>query len=549
MSSTPNTAVSDFVGAPSDMALPGEPAASNENAVPAEKKAARKQIRGSSLLFAGRLMSQLITLAVHTLIVRYLPSKSFGAYMYALSVTQSIGLFSTLGFDRAVSRFVPIYHERNEFGKMFGTLKLVILTIVGFGLFVPAVVLAFHGTIEARWVQDPEVMTLLMIAVFLVPFEAFDALLINMFAVFASPKAIFFRRHLLAPVMRLSIVGLMILMSGDARFLTFGAVASSAFGVAICSVVLYRLMTKEGVWKHFDRNNVDIPWREILVFTLPLLSTDILFLVMNGLDVVLLKYYGTLEDVAAYRAVQPFARLNLIVYTTFTVLFTPQASRFFARSDKAGINELYWKTATWIAVLTFPVFIASFSLGQPLTLFMFGEQYAESGKLLSILAVGYYINAALGFNGTTLTIYRMVWYVALSTFVVAALNLAINFTLIPRYGAMGAAVGTSVTLIAHNLLKQSGLLFGTGVSFADRRYLRVYAIIASSAVGLWLIQQFANFNIFASSILGVVIILIVVRTNRAALDVTETFPELLRVPLIPLLLGKPRSASARKPRG
>lgn len=536
MSATNIPSISELVSAPPEVA------------VPSEKKAARKQIRGSSLLFAGRMMSQLITLAVHTLVVRYLPSKSFGAYIYAMSVTQSIGLFSTLGFDRAVSRFVPIYHERNEFGKMFGTLKLVLLTIVGFGLLVPAIVFTFRGTIEAKWIHDPEVMSLLMIAVFLVPFEAFDALVINMFAVFASPKAIFFRRHLLAPTMRLSIVGLMILMSSDARFLMFGTVVSSALGVTICSVVLYRMMTKEGVWQHFDRKNIDIPWREILVFTLPLLSTDILFLVMNGLDVVLLEYYGSLEDVAAYRAVQPFARLNLVVYTTFTVLFTPQASRFFARSDRKGINELYWKTATWIAVLTFPVFIASFSLAEPLTIFMFGEQYADSGKLLSILAVGYYMNAALGFNGTTLTIYRMVWYVACSSIFVAALNLAINFLLIPKYGATGAAIGTSVTLIVHNLIKQSGLLFGTGVNFADRRYIRVYAIISASAVGLWLIQHFANFNIFVSSILGVVIILIVVRTNRAALDVNDTFPELNKVPLIPLLLGKPRSSSAKTPR-
>lgn len=514
------------------------------DAAPVERTpAAKKHIRGSSLLFAGRLMSQVVTLIVQILVVRYLSQEAFGAYSYAMSVAGTIGLFSTLGFDRAISRFVPIYHEKQEYGRMFGTIKLVVLLIIGFGSLFPLSVLLFHDAIASRWVTDPQVMSLLTIAMFLVPFEAFDALIVNMFAVFASPRAIFFRRHMLAPIMRLSVAVLMVLTASGAMFLTAGMVVSVAGAVLICAYVLYRMMEEQGLWEHCNRHEVEIPLRDILAFTLPLLSTDVLFLVMNGLDVVLLEHYGNLSDVAAYRAVNPFARLNLVVYTTFTLLFTPQASRLFARNDREGINDLYWKSATWIAVLTFPVFAASFSLAKPLTPFLFGKEYSESGRILAILALGHYINASLGFNGTTLTIYRMVWWVALSTMIVAVLNVLLNLFLIPRYGAIGAAVGTTTTLIMHNIMKQAGLFFGTGVQFADRRYLRVYGIIALSAVSLWLVEHFGNLNIFVGAALGVLIFLVVVRTNRTTLAIDETFPELGRIPFIKLLLGQSAAVS------
>jgi O-antigen/teichoic acid export membrane protein len=55
--------------------------------------------------------------------------------------------------------------------------------------------------------------------------------------------------------------------------------------------------------------------------------------------------------------------------------------------------------------------------------------------------------------------------------VLSLANLGINFVLIPRYGALGAAVGTAATLVIYNLLNHAGLLLGTGINLFERRYL------------------------------------------------------------------------------
>jgi O-antigen/teichoic acid export membrane protein len=75
-------------------------------------------------------------------------------------------------------------------------------------------------------------------------------------------------------------------------------------------------------------------------------------------------------------------------------------------------------------------------------------------------------------------------YIVIIDIFVALLNLGLNLLLIPQYGALGAAVGTTITLIIFNILKQAGLGMGTGISMLDRRYLRVYIIIAITAFGL-----------------------------------------------------------------
>jgi O-antigen/teichoic acid export membrane protein len=47
---------------------------------------ARKLVRGSTLLLAGRLISKLANFATQILIVRYLSQSAYGEFAYALSV-------------------------------------------------------------------------------------------------------------------------------------------------------------------------------------------------------------------------------------------------------------------------------------------------------------------------------------------------------------------------------------------------------------------------------------------------------------------------------
>jgi O-antigen/teichoic acid export membrane protein len=229
--------------------------------------------------------------------------------------------------------------------------------------------------------------------------------------------------------------------------------------------------------------------------------------------------------------------MNQTVLLSFGLLFTPLAARMFARGDREGINRLYWQNAIWIAVASFPIFALTFSLAKPLTLLMFGERYAGSAIYLALLSFGYYFNAALGQNGITLKIYGKLRYSVTLNILAGFFNLGINYFLIPRYGALGAAIGTTTTLVLHNILKQAGLRMGTGISLFDPRYRRVYFIIIIVTVSITLVQVLAEPPIYISIGLAAIASLLVFRLNRQLLNVEEMFPELLRLPLVRKLLG------------
>ena len=201
------------------------------------------------------------------------------------------------------------------------------------------------------------------------------------------------------------------------------------------------------------------------MFSLPLLTTDLVFIAMNASDVVMLEWFGSTTDVAALRAVQPTAKLSQVILTSFGILYVPYIARMYARSRFTDIGDRYWQSVNWVAVLSAPIVCGALLFSRELTGGLLGSDYADSAVILGVLSVGYFTNAIFGYNGMTLNVYRKVGFLVVLNLVALVSNIALNLALIPRLGPLGAAFGTAGTLLIHNVAKQ----FGVGLTIFHGR--------------------------------------------------------------------------------
>ena len=270
---------------------------------PLKDDATRKQLRGSSLLLMGRFLSLGINFATQVLMVRYLSKTDFGAWSYALSVVMLFQAFASVGLDRSITRFVPIYHERREYEKLFGTIALVLAAIAITGLF-SILVVHLSPELIARLIEDKnQPVFLLLVLIFLVPIAALDNILVGLFAAFAKPSAIFFRKHILGPGLKLAVVLLLMYLQATVLFLAYGYLIASGVGVLIYSWVLVTMLRKQGLFQHLQLGKITIPAKEVFAFTLPLLTSELVSTLMHTADALLLGYYHGTPDVASYRVV------------------------------------------------------------------------------------------------------------------------------------------------------------------------------------------------------------------------------------------------------
>lgn len=517
-------------------AVAGPTTEQQEAVEPPQKDATRKHIRGSSLLLVGRVIAMALNFGVQVLTVRYLAKNDYGAFAYALSVISMSASAVLFGLDKAIARFVPIYQERGDHNRMVGTVVLAFGTVLALGALLVAAAFTMRGLLAERVVSDPLSATLLLSIIFLAPVQALDSVFEGLFAVFVKPSAIFFRRHLLGPGLKLSVVALAVLLRADVHFIAYGYLIGALLGVGMYVVMLVQVLRKEAWFRNLTLRGIIVPVREVFSFSVPLLTTDILIIARSNMVVVLLEALRGTTAVANFKAVLPFAGLNLVVYQSFKYLYTPLAARFYQRKDTKHINELYWQTAVWIAVISFPVLAVTVALAEPLTVLTIGSRYAQSAVILAIVSVGEYFNAAFGYNSYTLQVYGKVRYIVFIDVITAVTSLALNYVLIQQFGPLGAAIGTAGTLVLYNVLNHVGL-YRIGIDLFRWRYLRMYLSIVAMILLLVAVQWLLSPPLIVSIIATVLVCLALLMMNRNLLEVERFFPEIKRVPVLGRLVA------------
>jgi O-antigen/teichoic acid export membrane protein len=496
---------------------------------------ARDQIRGSSLFLVGNVISLAITFLPHLVLVRYLTPEAFGHLAYALSLV-AVGKTYALGFNEALSRFVPIYHAKREDSKLLGSIIVVFATTLLISSLLIVTFAVASGPILALLTKGREPAGLLLILMFLVPLETTDLLIMNLFACFARAREIFWGRFIIPPVLRVIVIILVVVRHLELPFLAYGyllveLIIVIVFGVLIvCELRRQKLMQKLSCLR--------FPTREIFSFSVPLMASNVIGMMGSAIPVLLLGYFHPMSTVAYYRVVLPAACMCSMVPDNFMPLYMPAASRLFAKGHTVAINHLFWETSLWMSVLAFPIFLATACFAQPLTIFLYGARYAPSAPILAIVSLGHFFNVVFACNSATLKVLGKIRLMVMLNIVTPIIIVVFNLLLIPRYGAIGAAVATSAGLILQSLLRQLSLwLGGGGVSFFEKRYASFFLMLGSSAVGLYLIQFFTPNNIYIALTLAIAVSTFVLWLVKKHLKIADTFPEILRVPVVGRLLA------------
>jgi O-antigen/teichoic acid export membrane protein len=430
---------------------------------------------------------------------------------------------------------MAIYDEERDYPRMLGAGVLTAGTIAGTSAVLFVGFYVFRDSLEDV-IETPNALPLLAVLLLMAPLEALTEVFSSLFAAFAKARTIFFRRHLLGPGLQFAVALTIVLIDGSPLQLATGYVASQAVAIILYSTLLLRLLREKGILQHLRPRAMIVPVKEVMNFSIPLISNEVLYLCMHTVSVFVLAQYWGAVAVAEYRAVWPAARLNQFVYMSFVTLYLPMAARLFRRGDASATKDAYWHTAAFLAVMSFPVFAATVPFAEITTVALFGERYAGSADILALLSIGYFLNACLGFNSHTLQAMGRVRYLLGVNVFCAVLALSLSLLLVPHYGAIAVAAANCVTLVVQNALNQLAVSRALGTGFISREYWPLYLVLLASAGLLSAVSIGLHLSLFVAVPLALVVSAFVLLVNRRFLRLGDNFPELLKVPGIKALL-------------
>ena len=186
-------------------------------------------------------------------------------------------------------------------------------------------------------------------------------------------------------------------------------------------------------------------WRHILILAAPLAAGNLLIALVNRLDTMMLEAMTGLVQVgtygAAYRITSMLEKLPLLVMATLY----PLMSRF-AASDPAHLKRFYHRSLRNMALIA-AVMVVSLSVLAPVINRTLTPDFPAAVILLRVLALSTACMYVAVVGGNLLIVLGRQSAGLWAWILAGPVNVVLNLILIPRYGALGAALATLASFL------------------------------------------------------------------------------------------------------
>lgn len=247
------------------------------------------------------------------------------------------------------------------------------------------------------------------------------------------------------------------------------------------------------------------------------------------LDVSILGFLTDDTQVGLYSAATKINKIVLgLIVSIGTVVF-PRSAYYVSLKETQKAYNLFNKSLALTICLAFPCIIGLNILGESIVLTIIGENYISAISTMKIMnPIIIIIAIALVIQNQFIIPYGKEKLLVLSRLLGAITNITLNFILIPKYKAEGAAIAT---IFAETSVTISQLIVARKFIFIRMQVLNTLQFILATiimGISIFFLKKWIDNNILEiiiCPILGVAIYfgLLVLFKNKIVLDIIQSF--------------------------
>jgi len=390
--------------------------------------------------------NRVLALALAIILARSLGAEGYGIYAYAFAIMSLLMVAAEAGVPTLLMREVAASQGREEWGLLRGALRRGVQFV---GLVATSVSLL--GLLVLWWWADA----------LSVPVLYTTGLMLLVLPVAALCKTVAhairgLHRVVIGQAMDMLIRALVVLLIIAVVFLAWPVqrqpyIAMAAqLGGALVALIVGLLVLRR--FLPSDSKTVLPEYRssQWLKSALPFTLIGGAGVINTQADIIMLGWFMESEDVGVYRVASQGALFVTFGLQAAIAVLGPSFSSLYAAGDVKRLIRLYNKSTRIIALMTLPLVLIFVFAGREILDVTFGPVYVNGAPALAILSIGYFANISFGAIGTLLQMANQERATAYILWFTGALNILMNFILIPVYGLVGAAVSTSITVFLYH---------------------------------------------------------------------------------------------------
>ena len=445
---------------------------------------ARKIGKESTITFTGLMYGNINRYLYTALLARWVGAEFLGIYSLANSIMLISEVLGKMGLETGIMRFVSRLNPESDSVKIQKVIASALKMTAVFSLVIMVGLIISSGYIVTQILNEPPLLTsVLIVFAIAIPFNALT--LISAFATqgFKRLKYKTLVTQFLNPTLLLASMVICFWFVSTRSSIMVPMLITGIIGFFVMIVLLKRVsgVSNDQIIKAKFHSS-------LLKFSYPLMFVTILQTFMHWMDILMLGYFTDATTVGLYHPAARTAGLLQALLLSFLSIYAPMMAQFHSEGDRNKMVDTYKLVSRWLLMCAIPI-SAVFIIFPGKVLLLFGPEYLPSAKILVILTWATFIQAIFGAAGPTLSMSGHTKLVLWNTIGAFLLNFGLNIFLIPKYGIIGAAIATLISLTAVGFARtiQVGVILK--MNFFDRKVIKPIVAGIMVYTGLLLIKD------------------------------------------------------------
>ena len=402
--------------------------------------------RLAGTIFIIRVISAGLAYVSQILLARWMGGPDYGVYVYVWTWVLLLGSMLDFGIAGSAQKIIPEYRTQGQGALLRGFLSggrwLVLATSVA-----AALLLAGLVRLLTPWIGPAAELPLYIGCMTLPAF------------VVANTQDAFARSY---DWMQLGLMpqfiirqALIIGLTAMAFVLGFHLGATAAMAASAAAVWLamtgQMLVLNARLARHVETGPKAYDIRGWLSISLPILLVEGFYLLLSYTDVLVLQQFRPSHEVGVYFAVVKTLALVSFIHFAMSATTAHRFAEYNAQGDRARLSAYVAHAIAWTFWPSLAATLVLLALGKPL-LWLFGPQFVAGYDIMFVAAIGLVVRAAIGPVERLLNMLGHQGICAAAYATAFVMNVALCFAMVPRFGGMGAAAATSLSLSFETLL-------------------------------------------------------------------------------------------------
>ena len=393
------------------------------------------------------------------LVARLLGPAALGIFSVAWSTTDIISKIGVLGLDNTITTFIARSEAVGDRARSRSLFHVAVVLGVIQSVVTAVIVIVALRFFNGRLHVQPQMVSALTLVLCAMPGLALYRISTAVSRGMKVMQHDIYSRGLVEPIA----TTLAFLLAIGVGFNMSSPEVAAILGTAISGITAVVLASS--LFRRDSANRIVISRvgeaKSLITYAAPISIYQLINAFISRLDLLMLGYFVgrapgvTLATVGVYSAVIGTANGLRKVSQAFNPIFAPVVAGMTATGDHKIASAIYARLAQWMLWILLPL-VAVLSLAGGTILLIYGPAFWQGGRWLGIVALASATNAFVSLGETVIMVQRPHLNL-LHSVITGIVAFAGLLWLIPRFGALGAAVGILLPYIVQGILRYATL--------------------------------------------------------------------------------------------